>query len=488
MKIILFLSYTLLAFCFIQPLNAQSSLNSAVNQFVQDPVNKNAKISFKAIDLGTGEKIADFHAEVPLVAASTMKLFSTSTALEMLGGDYQLSTRIYMDGFVDKDSVLHGNIWIRGGGDVGLGSKYFCQENQELNFLQAWTDSLKSKGIKFIEGALIADASEFGYEGTPETWSDGDVGNYYGAFAGGLNFYDNTVKLQFKTGAAGSKAVFLNAFPVIDGFQLENKALSANVGSDQTSIYGDAFVYQRKITGSIPCNRSSYTVKGSMPDPEFQLVQEWLKVLLKNNIQVEDGAKGYRTNQKELHANGYENKFLLFEIKSKTVQEIAYWTNLKSVNLFADGLLHAIAYHEKGDGSTKVGLEILTNYWLSKIDMKGMIMNDGCGLSRSNAISANHFCQLLNYMYKSKTFEQFKSTLPIAGKTGTVKFVCLNGAAQGRVYMKSGTLKGVKAFSGYVYSTSGKVLAFSLCANNFSCSSETEVAKMEKILNALAQY
>jgi D-alanyl-D-alanine carboxypeptidase/D-alanyl-D-alanine-endopeptidase (penicillin-binding protein 4) len=225
-----------------------------------------------------------------------------------------------------------------------------------------------------------------------------------------------------------------------------------------------------------------------MPDPEFQLCQEWLNVLLKNNIQVEDGAKGYRLHQKELHANEYGNKFLLFEIKSKTVQEIAYWTNLKSVNLFADGLLHAIAHHEKGDGSTKVGLEILTDYWKSKIDMKGMIFNDGSGLSRSNAISADHFCQLLNYMYKSNQFEQFKSTLPVAGKTGTVKYVCVDGAGLGRIYMKSGTLKGVKAFSGYVYSSTGKIIAFSLCANNFSCSSESEVEKMEKILNALAQY
>jgi hypothetical protein len=50
MKIILFSSFTLLTFVFVQPLVAQVSVNTAVNQFVQDPVNKNAKISFKAID------------------------------------------------------------------------------------------------------------------------------------------------------------------------------------------------------------------------------------------------------------------------------------------------------------------------------------------------------------------------------------------------------------------------------------------------------
>ena len=45
MKIILFLSFTLLTILFDQPYVAQVSVNTAVNQFVQDPVNKNAMAS-----------------------------------------------------------------------------------------------------------------------------------------------------------------------------------------------------------------------------------------------------------------------------------------------------------------------------------------------------------------------------------------------------------------------------------------------------------
>jgi D-alanyl-D-alanine carboxypeptidase/D-alanyl-D-alanine-endopeptidase (penicillin-binding protein 4) len=54
--------------------------------------------------------------------------------------------------------------------------------------------------------------------------------------------------------------------------------------------------------------------------------------------------------------------------------------------------------------------------------------------------------------------------------------------------MKSGTLKGVKAFAGYVYSSSGKTLAFSISVNNFTCSSETLVQKMEQLFNEMAVY
>ena len=186
---------------------SQLSVQQTLNAFVQDGVNKHAKISFEAIDLKSGEVIAAYHENQAIPGASTTKLFSTASAFEILGENYRMKTTIYCDGFIDKDSVLHGNIWIRGGGDVSLGSKFFTFENQELQFLVAWTDSLKAKGIKFIEGAVIADASEFGYEGTPETWHSGDVGNYYGAFAGGINFYDNSVKLKFNTGNSGTKAV-----------------------------------------------------------------------------------------------------------------------------------------------------------------------------------------------------------------------------------------------------------------------------------------
>jgi D-alanyl-D-alanine carboxypeptidase/D-alanyl-D-alanine-endopeptidase (penicillin-binding protein 4) len=478
---------------FIQTLSAQEQVVNAVSNFVKDPVNKNAKITFKVIDVETGKTIASHRPEQAIVGASTTKLFSTSSAFEILGATFQMKTRIYCDGYIDKDSILHGNVWIRGGGDVGMGSKFFSKENQELNFLNDWTDSLKRLGIKHIEGALIADASEFGYEGTPASWSSVDVGNYYGAFSGGLNFYDNTLKIAFKTAGPGTKPVFIETYPKVEGFQLKNQLVAGNVTSDQSTIHGDAFELNRSITGTIPKNSNYYITKSSLPDPEISLAQEWERVLLKNNIQVADGAKSVRLHFKEMVTDNkdtsvYNTKKLLFTIPSKSIQDIAYWTNLKSVNVFAEGILNAVSYYKTGDGSTTAAVKYITNYWSKKIDTKGLVLNDGSGLSRANAISANHFCALLSYMYKSKSYADFKATLPVVGKTGTVKGICTKGAAAGRIQMKSGTLKGVKAFAGYVYSSSGKTLAFSISVNNFTCSSETLVQKMEQLFNEMALY
>jgi D-alanyl-D-alanine carboxypeptidase/D-alanyl-D-alanine-endopeptidase (penicillin-binding protein 4) len=117
-----------------------------------------------------------------------------------------------------------------------------------------------------------------------------------------------------------------------------------------------------------------------------------------------------------------------------------------------------------------------------------MKINDGSGLSRLNAISATNFCDLLEFMYKSPNFLDFKSTLPVAGVSGTLRNICKGQVGQGRVIAKSGTLNKVKAYAGYVETISGKKVAFSFCVNNYSCSTSQLINKMAVVLNALAEY
>ncbi len=170
------------------------------------------------------------------------------------------------------------------------------------------------------------------------------------------------------------------------------------------------------------------------------------------------------------------------------MNSIAWWTNQKSVNLFAEELLCWVGYAVNGNGSVENSLNQLEKYWSGKINTSGLFIKDGSGLSRSNAISAKHFCELLKFMTTSKQFDAFYGTLPIAGKTGTVSSLCSNQAGEGRIHAKSGTIKRVKSFAGYVESKSGKRIAFSIIVNNFECSSEATVERMEKVLNAMALY
>ena len=467
--------------------HSQNSVQRAIDVFYEDNLNLNSSVSFIAYDLEKEEVIAKLNENKSLTSASVAKLFSSATAIEMLGENYTTQTRIYYDGYIDNDSVLNGNLWIRGGGDVSLGSKYFNTSKTEFDFLNYWADSLKTKGINRINGSIIADGSEFGYDGAPEGWSWGDVGNYYGANAGGINVFDNQILLYFKMGKAGTLSQITEIFPFVPNLEMRNEVYAATVSGDNSYIYGAPFSLDRLVKGKLPQFNERYLVKGSMPDPEFQLAYEFTNVLLKKGIHVVQKPKAYRLVDIEL-PNSYENFKLLFYQPSKTLKEIAFWTNFKSVNLFAEGLLNQLGYSKNKNGSTESSLKVLEEFWAQKIDISGMILNDGSGLSRSNAISANHFCQLLTYMYKSTNFNVFKETLPVAGKSGTIANLCKGQIGEGRIFAKSGTISKVKAYAGYVYSKNGKKLAFSFSINNYNGSSADLQNKIEKVLNALATY
>ena len=474
-------------FFMVFKLFSQNNVEKSISKFASEPANKSSVISFLAIDIQNGVKIAEFNPSNPITSASTTKLFATATAFELLGRDKKSVTRIYLKGKVDDNGILHGDVWIRGGGDISLGSKFFTDQSKELDFLNAWSDSLIKKGIKKIDGAIIADASEFGYKGVPDGWNEADIGNYYGAGAGGLNFFDNTIKLYFKTGAAGAKTQLVDVFPKVPGLNISNYVLSANVGDDNSYVHGLPFSLERKATGKLPVNQNKYLVKGSMPDPEFLIAHEFVKALNSKGIEVFHGAKAVRINQ--LEKPTYDGDFkLLFQQESKTVKDISYWTNLKSVNLFAEGLLNWIGYFSNGNGSTESGLKVMMDFWTNKINTNGLIIKDGSGLSRLDAISATHFCDLLKYMHSSSNFSDFRSTLPVAGQTGTIRNLCKGGAGEGRVFAKSGTINNVKAYAGYVDSKSGKKIAFGFIVNNYNCSTSAITSKMEYVLNAIAEY
>jgi len=169
----------IVSFLFNLSAHSQNKIQESILSFASNSLNKNALISFKVINIDSSTEIASYNSSLAIPSASTTKLFSTATGFEALGPNFTTSTQIYMSGFIDKDSSLNGNIYVRGAGDVSLGSKFFNENGKEFNFLLRWSDSLKSKGIKYINGSIICDGSDYGYSGSPKSWGLDDIGNYY---------------------------------------------------------------------------------------------------------------------------------------------------------------------------------------------------------------------------------------------------------------------------------------------------------------------
>jgi len=466
----------------------QNTVQVAVNQVAKSQEMTGATFSFCAIDLATGNEIAANNASLSIPTASTAKLFSTATAIEVLGADFRPETRIYIEGPISKDGKLDGNIWIRGGGDMTLGSRFFNEDGHERDFLNAWVDTLKKLGIKSITGSIIADGSEFGYAGIPDGWSWNDMGNYYGAGPSGICVFDNAIRFSFKTGAAGTATEIISMSPNVPDMTLHNYVKSAAIDDDQSYIFGAPYSMDRFATGSLPAGRASFEVKGSVPDPEIQLAYELATALKNAGINITKGYKGVRRDDL-LQLSKYGTGFTLaFTHKGQRVKDIATLTNMRSINLFAEGLLCLVGYKLSGKGSTEEGLKQLEKYWASKVSFTGLFLKDASGLSRSNGISAAHFCTLLKAMNSSKNSALYISTLPIAGKTGTLTGLCKGQAGEGRIVAKSGTMSRIKSFAGYINSKSGKKIAFAITINNFNGSSSQATSKIEQILNVLAVY
>jgi D-alanyl-D-alanine carboxypeptidase/D-alanyl-D-alanine-endopeptidase (penicillin-binding protein 4) len=95
--------------------------------------------------------------------ASNMKLFTTGTALSKLGPEHRISTKVFRDGSVDANGVLHGSLYLQGGGDPALGTPSFYDgylAGLGTN-LFSLTPEIKAAGIESITGRLYADDTIF---------------------------------------------------------------------------------------------------------------------------------------------------------------------------------------------------------------------------------------------------------------------------------------------------------------------------------------
>ncbi len=486
------LAISIFSFVFTLSLWSQTNDNPiqhSIDNFALGNGLENAAIGFMAYDLDSNKVLAKFNENMALTPASITKLFTTAAAFEILGKDYQPKTKIYHSGTIDSAGVLHGDIIIRGLGDPTLGSKYFYDRENADSFIKDWVDLVAKQGIKKIQGKVLADGSAFGYNGAPDGWDWSDMGNYYGSGPSGCAVYDNLTYLHFSTSGQLNGPTHLDSMtPPIPGYHLDNRVTTHNSSRDKAYIYGAPFSYQRFATGKLPRNRSNFEVKASVPDPELLLAQVFEDALNKDSIHVTLPAAGFRILHKiNDTVLDYTTLKLVAEYKGKTLEEIALWTNHRSVNFFAEQLLCLIGYEKTGFGGTSESASFLRDYWSPRLNLN-MFQTDGSGLSRSNAFSANHFIQLFKYMYKSKNFEDFETSLPTAGKSGTLKGVCRGQAAQGRMKAKSGTLRRVKAYAGYIDSKNGAKVGFALIVNNDNLSNYRLVKRMEKVFNAMAEY
>lgn len=487
----------ILIFLFLNTFNivfSQSSLKSeensvrkALNEILLNDGLTAAGVGFYAVDLNTAEVIVDYNSEMVLKPASTQKIITTATALEILGADYKFTTTIQYDGILDTSkNILYGNIYIKGGGDPTLGSTYF-EKTKNKKFLEEWSTAVKALGIDSITGYIIGDASIYSYDIVPPTWSWEDMGNYFGAGACGLSIYDNYYTLHFSTSSTvGGKAEIVKMEPEIPGMTFDNSVKAGNTTDDDSFIFGQPYKYDRYIRGELPLGKTDYKVKGSIPDPSWFAAYEFYNKLVEAGIKI--GKMPTTLRILEINGENITSKRTdIFKTESPELSDIIFVTNQKSINLFTEHMLNHSGLYLDTDADTKKAAEAVENYWSNKgMSTSGLSINDGSGLSHYNAVSCKQLVFILKYMKnKSRFFDDFYNSLPVTGESGTLKKVCDGTVAEGKVHAKSGSIRNVRCYVGYTTSASGREIAFAMMLNNYSCSSSSAKTYLEKLMIAL---
>ena len=121
----------------------------------------------------------------------------------------------------------------------------------------------------------------------------------------------------------------------------------------------------------------------------------------------------------------------------------------------------------------------------------GIKVQDGSGLSRQNHVSADFMCRFLGAMMDSDCFEKYLWSLPYPGGDGSLNYN-MKGYPESlrkRIRVKSGSMNGVRCYSGYIIPTEGckdDCIIFSILVNNCTAPTWKLRPLLDKIMGTLA--
>ncbi len=446
----------------------------------------NGSWSLYAEDIDNNKTIIDLESNRALAPASCQKLITTSAGLKLLGKDYRYETKIFYAGQIDISGTLFGDIFIVGNGDPTLGSGLKDEWIKLDSLMSIWTKAIKDKGIKRIEGAVIADDSYFNNVSVPDNWFWVDIGNYYGAGTSALTINNNLYYLYFKPAEnAGGNAEVLYTVPEIPNLTFNNFMLTGEKGSgDNGYIYCAPGQFNATLRGTIPAGVKEFSIKGSIPDPALFAAQYFSKKLSASGIKVTGTPIKIDTSVY------YDEQKRICSTISPELKDIIFVINKRSNNLFTEQLLKTIAKVKTGTGSFEKGIETVVNFLdENNLPANGVNLSDGCGLSHANTVTAKLFVKLLSYNYRQDYFPEFYNSLGIAGDKNDFGYFGKYGentVIANNARIKDGYIQNVRSHSGYIKTKSGRMIAFSFIANNYHGSSRSVDETHLKLLIELA--
>lgn len=438
------------------------------------------------VDRDTGETLYELNADRFFTPASDAKAFTSALALATLGPDYRFHTTLEAKGAIGEDGRLAGDLIFVGRGDPDLSNRKFPyagkveRDGPVEKILAELADAAVAKGLKEVDGDIVADDSYFPFDPYPAGWSIGDLYFTFGAPVSAIAFNENSISIQVQPGArAGvSGSIVVEPGLALDSFGHEITTGPPDAKPDLAVVRqpGSNFLLLR---GLIPVGHEPIKLDLAMSEPA-EIAARVLKQLLeargvrvRGTVRVRHAPPPDTSDAGDLPPASASaqpdapNSVILAEHVSLPLLESIRLMNKISQNLHAELLLRTVAREKTGIGSTVSGLKVEQEFVKTAGIADGeVVFADGSGLSRDNLVTPRAVVGLLRYALEQPWGADYISTFPIAGVDGTLESRMKGTSASGLIQAKTGGLERVRAMSGYARTQCGERLVFVIIGNN----------------------
>jgi D-alanyl-D-alanine carboxypeptidase/D-alanyl-D-alanine-endopeptidase (penicillin-binding protein 4) len=420
-----------------------------------------------AILAADGSVLYSHRASVPMTPASTLKLVVAATALDLFGPQHRFETSFVALDEPGADGVLHGPLWLVGGGDPLLTS----------DDLRGGVGTLRRLGIRQIDGPVIVDDGAFAGPEQNSHWDPSDLEEGYAAATSALSLDQGTVEFHVMPTLPGHPAR-VTIDPPNDDITID--------GTIQTGWTTDVTIKRRAGGAS-----NAFLVDGTVASGAMQ---KYWKPVLGIPSYVGGALVALLAQQKIVVTGGAQDGAAPFVGEtlwlhhSQPLAAIVAEMLVHSNNHSAEQLLRLIGERSGRPGTDEAGLA----FERSELQRLGVLhphltAYDGSGLAPSDKIAPLALAQLIAAALRGPNRGAFLLSLPRVALEGTVRYHELH-AALGRARAKSGHLRDVNALAGTVQTRAHGRVAFAFLVNDPRSESQTVYKVQDRALDALADF
>ncbi len=382
-----------------------------------------------------------------LIPASTLKLLTIGSVIDILKDNYEYKTQI----LIDQDN----NWYIKLSGDP-----VFTTDDLISLIRQAKKSGAKNPKKIYIDTSNALDDKTYGIG-----WMSDDNTNYSTPYISSYNIDGNCVNIKIICNQNSQKPNILYE----DSYKINfinnlKTGINDNFSFYRSNLYNDDFI---TFEGIIKNNQN---IKIPVLNPKRNFIAKLDGLLKKENIDYYDNY--------EIKETPYNAKLVAYHITS--VSDLYPLVFKNSNNLVTEILFKTLGKEKLkvNLGTFEYGKTAFYDFYINKLNLnpnyRQLRLEDASGISRNNLITTDFITDALIQLEKNSNLN-FRNYLA-KGNQGTLtnRFIDIRD----NIWAKTGTLSGISSLSGYILDKNNNLLAFSIIVQNYT-EDDKEAKKLE---------